>query len=66
MFGFTKRVQRVAIKTFQCETLTWDYSLSVGIMGLRFSKTNEGVYMYHNRRYDFIPWCRISKMEIDF
>jgi len=64
MFGSTKRVNSIIINTTEETRYTWDESLDLGIMGLRISKTKEGVYIYHNQQYSFIPWNRIKDMKI--
>ena len=67
MFGITKRISHIWIDVGESYPITYNKNgIEKGIMGLRFSKTKEGIYIYLNRTYKFYPWNRIREMRIRF
>lgn len=64
MWCLTKRIEAITIyKTDENETFPKE---KPGVIGLRLGKTKEGIVIYRNSKYTFIPWTRIRELEISF
>ena len=67
MFGLSKRIQIISVDIGQQYKVYFNADkLKTGLMGLRFSKKQEGIYIHYNKSCTFVPWDKIQEMNIWF